>query len=890
MKFEDYRSELLNPVIKAKGSKASFESLFAAIAQMIKVRFGFDTEVRAQNDPNCPFDIWGMAQDTLYLISVDKDLFWDFDGEIGAIDANKVIADVWRFVNAAASSNGISDLQNTRGMIAEAISRLAHGDTNTEIKKVKILGFVFNAADATVSAERSYRANLLKFSMQVISLYSLWQQGITLPVLHAKQESSVQQESSDFRPISCEGDVGKQNSSNISEVGEDRQLVNAPVDDENIFDLSEKEDEAQSIRSVQDENTFREMLINEATSNIGLTLYNLFDAVIDVLQEDETRDEIVPAHCGVRTYGVKKFAVDGWGLDETNNTLSLYLLDPEYLSPGNFGKTNLEALSKYVLNFVELSIKGILADRILDYSTEEGNLAYRIEHAFKEFDSRYNRIDIVILTMRKKVLRNAMEETTCMGVPCRISVIDYRDLYQLNEASALAELEIDFTEPKFGAQPLPMISAVDRPGVQYKAYVGKIRADVLAGLYEEYGQRILAANVRAFLMTSGKVNRDMQKTIKSEPDKFFAYNNGICVVAAGISSEDRTGISLINKARDFQIVNGGQTTASLHYAKKNGIRIDNIFVQMKLSVVPHGNDQGGFERQQFVQNISRYANSQNKVTDSDLGTNTQFQIKFEQACRKSGFFSEGNLCYWYYERARGTYKVEKNKSKLTKSKATDFTKKYPQKFDKTELAKWIKSWGEEPQMASVGAQKCFFDFSRDLEIKEKTDGLDFCTTDFFKYAVGKGILYRHIDLQVAASQWYQAQRSYKINIVGYTMGLLRKGIEEMFPGCELNFRRIWDSQRTPTKNDKIKTFDPLSREISTILDPITETLAMHARAIFDDDRRPISDVGEWVKKAECWKMMSAEIPSLEKYREQLASMVCLVPEAYQIRSWRENRG
>lgn len=887
MKFEDYRSQLLKPVIESNGTPASFDTLFADVARMIKARLGFDIEVRPKDDPQCPFDIWGMAQDTLYLISVDKDLFWDFEGEIGAVDANRVIADVWHFVNAAASSNGISDLQSTRGMIAEAISRLAHGDTNTSIKNIKILGFVFNAADATVSGERSYRANLLKFTMQVISLYSLWQHGISLPA--PVQEVSLERVTNEQDAIPLESDESQHDGSVPVSLEQEDRSADVQAEEVNIFDLSEAE-ETGSVRGTQDEKEFREILIKEAQSNTGLTSYDLYDAVVDILQEDETYDEILPAHRSIRSCGARKFAVDGYGLDETNNTLSLYLLDPEYLSSGNFGKADLETLSKYVMNFVELSAKGVLVGGILDYSTPDGSLSYQIEQAYKDPDSRYNRINVVILTMRRKVLRNAMEETTCAGVPCRITAIDYRDLYQLNEANAVAELEIDFTDPKFGAQPLPMISAVDRPGVQYKAYVGKIRADVLSDLYEEYGQRILAANVRAFLMTGGRVNRDMQKTIKNEPDKFFAYNNGICVVAAGISSEERTGISLINKARDFQIVNGGQTTASLHYAKKHGVRIDSIFVQMKLSVVPYDSEGEGFDRQEFVQNISRYANSQNKVTDSDLGTNTQFQIKFEQACRKSGFFSGGNLCYWYYERARGTYKVEKNKAKQTKSKAADFAKRYPQKFDKTELAKWIKSWGDEPQMASVGAQKCFFDFSRDLASKEKTDGLDFCTTDFFKYAVGKGILYRHIDLQVAASQWFQAQRSYKVNIVGYTMGLLRKGIDELFPGYELDFKRVWATQRSPEKNDKIKTFDPLSQGISSVLDPIIGLLAKHARAIFDDERRSVSDVGEWVKKAECWKMMKDEIPSLEQYRDQLRSLVCPVPENYQIRSWRGNRG
>ena len=46
----------------------------------------------------------------------------------------------------------------------------------------------------------------------------------------------------------------------------------------------------------------------------------------------------------------------------------------------------------------------------------------------------------------------------------------------------------------------------------------------------------------------------------------------------------------IRRITDLQIVNGGQTTASLFYARHGGreVPLDDVFVQMKLVVVSAG--------------------------------------------------------------------------------------------------------------------------------------------------------------------------------------------------------------------------------------------------------------------------------------------------------------
>src|SRR5690606_10761122 len=140
----------------------------------------------------------------------------------------------------------------------------------------------------------------------------------------------------------------------------------------------------------------------------------------------------------------------------------------------------------------------------------------------------------------------------------------------------------------------------------YDAYLSIIPGKLLSDIYWEYGSRLLEGNVRAFLSIKGKVNKAIRKTIKDEPGKFFTYNNGIaCTAKKIILSKDNKKITNI---ADLQIINGGQTTASLTTAwSKDKVSLDNIFVPMKITVIKSD------EYDEMIQNISKFANSQNKV-------------------------------------------------------------------------------------------------------------------------------------------------------------------------------------------------------------------------------------------------------------------------------------
>jgi hypothetical protein len=176
---------------------------------------------------------------------------------------------------------------------------------------------------------------------------------------------------------------------------------------------------------------------------------------------------------------------------------------------------------------------------------------------------------------------------------------------------------------------------------------------LLAEIYRQHGARLLEQNVRTFLQARGKVNKGIRDTILNQPEMFLAYNNGLCATAAQIQIESEKGpVANIRSITDFQIVNSGQTTASLTSAPlKDDADLSAVLVQLKLSVIRDPAQVGA-----IVSNISRFANSQNKVNEADLRSNDAFQVRVEHLSRtvwvpcKAG---ANRQTKWFYERARG---------------------------------------------------------------------------------------------------------------------------------------------------------------------------------------------------------------------------------------------
>jgi hypothetical protein len=200
----------------------------------------------------------------------------------------------------------------------------------------------------------------------------------------------------------------------------------------------------------------------------------------------------------------------------------------------------------------------------------------------------------------------------------------------------------------------------------------------------------------------------------------------------------------LTKLLDFQIVNGGQTTASLFHTQKKFKEVDlsNVYVQMKLTVIKDV-EQKNIE----VPNIARYANSQNKVSELDLSSNNPYFVQIESLSRKKYVIDPDNRkmsTLWYFERVNGQYKESLNKLNNS-TQQRKFKEQNPtnQKFVKSDVAKFINIWELEPHYVSQGAQKNFIHYTK--KINELVKKNKFPGENFYKKLIANAILFKTVD-------------------------------------------------------------------------------------------------------------------------------------------------
>lgn len=353
-------------------------------------------------------------------------------------------------------------------------------------------------------------------------------------------------------------------------------------------------------------------------------------------------------------------------------------------------------------------------------------------------------------------------------------------------------------------------------------------------MYNTFGSRLLEGNVRSFLQTKGKVNKGIRNTILNQPSLFFAYNNGIAGTASSIKTSLKDGVTYIEEITSLQIVNGGQTTASLAMALLNDKKdnseecIKKISVPMKLSVVDPE------QAKELIPNISRYANSQNKVSEADLWSNHPFHIRMEEFSRKIiAPAVNGNQygTHWYYERANGQYKQETYKCTPSEKKKFEMLNPSNQMFKKVDLAKYWNIMNLRPDIASAGGQKAFSKFAQFVSSQWEKDETIF-NKGFFEDIISVAIMFKNADKIVKHLSWYN---SYKANIVAYTLSILIYKVQANYPDLSIPYHDIWAKQ---SLNDAwIKQIEKTSRVIYEFL---------------ISDTRKVENVTEWAKRELCW--------------------------------------
>jgi hypothetical protein len=573
---------------------------------------------------------------------------------------------------------------------------------------------------------------------------------------------------------------------------------------------------------------FRQELLIKAEANAGFSQIEFIQIVADELIEAGVIEDFTPCYYRHPTSGLR---VDGYTFDDV--ALTLFITDFEDREElQSLTQSEVKNIFKRVENFFIAS-----AEKFLAANLEETSQGYGLaSDIYKKRDEilkvNFFLISERILSDRVRTLPSNVHNQWTFSY----NIWDISRLHRLKiSRGAREEIVIDFT--KFTENGLPCLPA-HLQATTYKSYLIVMPATILANLYEKYGARLLEQNVRSFLQARGNVNKGIRETIIKNPEMFFAYNNGITATARELETTFTPYGEMITSLTDLQIVNGGQTTASLfHTSRKDKASLEKIFVQMKLTVI----DEQASE--EVVPKISEYANTQNKVNAADFFSNHPFHVRMEEFSRRlwaPAQQGEQRETKWFYERARGQFVDAQNK--LTVAQQKHFLAEYPksQLFNKTDLAKYNNVWDGYVLAVNFGAQKNFAQFAERIG-KEWTKNADQFNEDYYKRTIARAIIFRKTEKIVSAQPWYNG--GYRANTVAYTIAMLALvcSKHKMF----FNFRNVW-------KNQDISSATQAAIEITSKL-------------VYDEITHPkgtISNITEWCKREACWNGLQAKVDIL----------------------------
>ena len=575
---------------------------------------------------------------------------------------------------------------------------------------------------------------------------------------------------------------------------------------------------------------FKSEFVNDvrigAESSLDLTANTFFDLFTNHLVDAgdlETADRCYFEKRGVR--------IDGYGGDpiDSENILTIIVCDmndkPELVE---VNRSEIEQVCKRAVNFISSSLSSRFFDDLDEYSDEYG-LADLIRTRWESI----LKIRILFLSTRiLKVRKTHFEPIPLNGKTATFACWDIARLSNFVQSNKEQEpISVNLSSHGGAVSVLPAHTA----DTTLKSYLCALPGKTLASIYDEYGTRLLEKNIRVFLQAKGKVNKGIRSTIESLPSRFFAYNNGITATAESVETHlTKNGIAL-TCIDGFQIVNGGQTSASIYDAFKRGTDLSEVYIQMKLSVV---SEETAFE---LVPEISKFANSQNRVSEADFFSNHPFHISFEKHSRSLlAPPKEGTTLqtYWFYERARGQYANSKSQY-MSRSERTKFQAVNPrdQLITKTDLAKVMNSFKGLPHIVSKGAQSSFKFFAESVkELWEKDQGL-FVNDYFFKSAIARVILFRHLEKAVSQASWYQG--GYRANIVCYALARFTAALKKS--SKTLDYLKIWNIQYVPYA---------LSDEL------IELAKLAHSHLVTPPEGSP-SNVTEYAKTEKCWTQFLA---------------------------------
>ena len=557
------------------------------------------------------------------------------------------------------------------------------------------------------------------------------------------------------------------------------------------------------------ENLRQDVLGLAESDDDGLMLADSFtQTVFDILSEaGEFEDPLVCYH---RARGME---VSGYGVDEEEGRLDLFVsIHTNTVPPITVTRQQVEVAFRRIRSFLEWCLSGRYVE------LEESSPVFDMAAHIYGFRKSLIQVRMSVITDGRTTVETLPQERIA-DVSLSGHLWDIVRLHRVSTSGRQREtISIDLNE-RFG-QPLPCLEA-DLSQDGYRAFLTLIPGHILRSIYSDFGSRLLERNVRSFLQARGKVNRGIRDTIAREPDRFLAYNNGITLTAEAVELCQDNGSKAINRLEGLQIVNGGQTTASLLATDRGRADLSQVYVAAKLIEIESGD-----AHDELIRSVSRYSNSQNRISEADFSANDPFHVRLEELSRTVWAPAVGGTqrqTKWFYERARGQYQDARS-LETTPARRRMFNAENPtrQRFTKTDLAKFENTWDQLPHVVSRGGQKNFSDYMIRLA------GRDQVVVDrsYFERLVAKAILFRTAE-RIVQQQNYGG---YRANIVTYTLSLISNATSQ-----RLDLGSIWGEQGL-TDNLRIAIAE-LSHEVHRII-------------INPPSARNIT---EWCKSERCWE-------------------------------------
>ena len=525
------------------------------------------------------------------------------------------------------------------------------------------------------------------------------------------------------------------------------------------------------------------------------------------------------------TDGGQKIRIDGYAGDPRDCEGILGLIVCDFVDSDEvrtFAKSDVPPILNQLIRFLKKARSEEFRDALNEVSP-----AFQVSDLIITTWSQVTKVKLILVSNRHYTSRDDAVKLAEVGdVPVTWSVWDLARFERFDRSGqAREDMVIDFAQDFGGA--LPALKA-SQAGAALESYLMIVPGMQLAAIYDRWGARLLEANVRSFLQARAKTNKGIQKTIRDEPELFFPYNNGLSATADALTCVQTAEGQTIAAISNLQIVNGAQTTGTIHSGLKSAKeQLPQVFVQMKLTVVPAEQSEG------IVPKISEFANTQNKVNAADFFSNHPFHVRMEQFSRNVIFTAregERHDSKWFYERSREQFINARGRLTLAQQKKFDLEFPKTQLYSKTDLAKYEFSATGHPHVVSRGAQKNFAEFAKDIgEAWAKSDAK--YDELWYRRLIAKAVIFRRLETEVPKQPWYEG--GYRANIVTYAMAKVFHDATDEKQVLDLD--AVWRRQ--------------------SVTDALSDALilaAAEAHEVITHPPHGVRNMSEWAKQQACW--------------------------------------